>query len=195
MKRILIIFFYFFSFIIPSQADDIRDFQIEGISVEDNLLDHSSTLNVSKDFIKNKKYLIYPKSDKFVTIGFKYESEKYERIQFLIDPKTFRIVLVTGAMFVKDKLGCERKQKEIFKELSSIYKSARIINEKFEPHAWDKTGESISNGVYLSLKSGDIGIECYIWSKKIKAEKGWANNLKVAIQNKEAIKFLTYEAY
>ena len=126
---------------------------------------------------------------------FKYDSEKYERIQFLIDPKTFRIVLVTGAMFVKDKLGCERKQKEIFKELSSIYKSARIINEKFEPHAWDKTGESISNGVYLSLKSGDIGIECYIWSKKIKAEKGWANNLKVAIQNKEAIKFLTYEAY
>tara|TARA_B100000575_G_C22930325_1_gene539179 strand:- start:156 stop:713 length:558 start_codon:yes stop_codon:yes gene_type:complete len=178
-----------------AKADDIRDLQIEGISVDDNLLDHTAILNVTKNFIKNKKNLIYPKSNKFVGIGFKYKSEKYDGISFLIDPKTFRIVSVSGMVRVENKTNCEKKQKKIFKELSSIYTSAKIINEKFEPHAWDKTGESIASGIYLDLSSGDIGIECYIWSEKITAEKGWFSNLKVVIQNKEAIKFLTYEAY
>ena len=178
-----------------TKADDIRDFQIEGISVGDNLLDQTAILNVTKNFIKNKKYLIYPKSNKFVHMGFKYKSKQYDGIQFLIDPKTFRIVSVSGKVIVKNKTNCEKKQKQIVKELSSIYTSAEIINEKFEPHAWDKTGESIASGIYLRLSSGDIGVACYIWSEKITAEKGWDKNLKVVIQNKEAIKFLTYEAY
>lgn len=182
-------------FITASQADDIKDFQIERISVGDNLLNHVETLKVTKDFIKNKKYLIYPKSNKFVTGGFNIESEKYDAIQFLLSPKTFKIVSVSGMIFLENKNKCEKQQKEIFKELSSIYTSAIITKEKFEPHSYDKTGKSIANGIYLSLNSGDIGIECYIWSEKMKAENGWENNIKILISDKEAIKFLTYEAY
>ena len=195
MKKFLAIIFLSICFINSSQSEDVQDFQIEGISIGDNLLNHVVTLNVTKDFIKKKKYLIYPKSNKFVSGGFKIESEKYDGIQFLISPKTFKIVSVSGMIFLENKNKCEKQQKEIFKELSSIYTSARITKEKFEPHSYDKTGKSIANGIYLSLNSGDIGIECYIWSEKMKAENGWENNIKILISDKEAIKFLTYEAY
>lgn len=195
MKKFLAILILNLYFITTSQADNIKDLQIEGISVGDNLLNHVATLNVTKDIIKNKKYLTYPNSNKFVTGGFKIESEKYDGIQFLINPKTFKIASVSGMIFLENKNSCEKKQKEIFKELSLIYTSAKIIKEKFEPHSWDKTGNSISNGIYLALNSGDIGIECYIWSEKLKAEKGWDNNIKILISDNEAIKFLTHEAY
>ena len=44
----------------PSQADDIRDFQIEGMSIGDSLLDYYSKKEIKK-FLKT----YYPKSKKF----------------------------------------------------------------------------------------------------------------------------------
>ena len=40
MKRLLLILILTFSFQTLTKADDIRDFEIEGISLGDNLLDH-----------------------------------------------------------------------------------------------------------------------------------------------------------
>ena len=42
MKKLLAIIILSLCFITPSQADDIRDFQIEGMSVGDSLLDYFS---------------------------------------------------------------------------------------------------------------------------------------------------------
>ena len=59
MKKLLTIIILSLCFITSSKADDIRDFQIEGMSVGDSLLEY-----FSKDFIeKNKKF--YPNSKKF----------------------------------------------------------------------------------------------------------------------------------
>ena len=48
------------SFQTLTKADDIRDFEIEGISIGDSLLDF-----VSREYIDNQKPFIYPKSKKF----------------------------------------------------------------------------------------------------------------------------------
>ena len=53
MKKLLAIIILSLCFITPSQADDIRDFQIEGMSVGDSLLDYFS----EKEIIKKKKLL------------------------------------------------------------------------------------------------------------------------------------------
>ena len=42
MKRLLLILILTFSFQTLSKADDIRDFEIEGMSIGDSLLDHFS---------------------------------------------------------------------------------------------------------------------------------------------------------
>ena len=55
------LFLILFSFSAPSFADDIRDFQIEGMSIGDSLLDYMSEdeINNSKrDYLKNRKYYV-----------------------------------------------------------------------------------------------------------------------------------------
>ena len=45
----------------PSQADDIRDFQIEGMSVGDSLLDYMSTKKIKEEFETTKNHYKYLK--------------------------------------------------------------------------------------------------------------------------------------
>jgi hypothetical protein len=59
MKKLFITLFLSLFFITSSQADDIRDFQIEGISVGDSLLDYipeEKILSRKKFFGQDKKY-------------------------------------------------------------------------------------------------------------------------------------------
>ena len=79
MKKFLWIIILSLCFITPSQADDIRDFQIEGMSIGDSLLDYFS----KKEIKKNK--VNYYKSDKFVPvyIGDTSKFNNYDGVQFL----------------------------------------------------------------------------------------------------------------
>ena len=94
MRIFITVLFFIFSFQSWTKADDIRDFQIEGISVGDNLLDQTAILNVTKNVIKNKKYLIYPKSNKFVHMGFKYKSK--QSISYLLKRQKFEVMDLCG---------------------------------------------------------------------------------------------------
>ena len=54
------LFLIFFSFSTPSFADDIRDFQIEGMSIGDSLLDYFTEKEIKKGqyrLFKSKKYI------------------------------------------------------------------------------------------------------------------------------------------
>ena len=50
MKKILAILILILTFQTPSQADDIRDFQIEGMSIGDSLLDFYSEKEIKKNY-------------------------------------------------------------------------------------------------------------------------------------------------
>ena len=45
-----------------TKADDIRHFEIEGMSIGDSLLDYANTIGVSIEEIKKMKFAYYPKS-------------------------------------------------------------------------------------------------------------------------------------
>ncbi len=78
MKRLsLYLFLIFFTLQTPSQADDIRDFQIEGMSIGDSLLDYMSKKEIKKYTGKN-----YYKVDKFLVANFSLPSfETYDSVQ------------------------------------------------------------------------------------------------------------------
>jgi len=64
MKRLsLYLFLLLFSFQASSWADDITDFQIEGMSIGDSLLDH-----FSKSQINKAEKIYFPNSKKFFRI-------------------------------------------------------------------------------------------------------------------------------
>ena len=72
MKKLLGILVLGLFLITPSQADDIRDFQIEGMSVGDSLLDY-----FSKDEIEKNKKDAFSWNEKFFTIQF-YKHSRLE---------------------------------------------------------------------------------------------------------------------
>ena len=52
-----------------TKADDIRDFEIEGMSIGDNLLEHHTTIGITKKKLKNFKLAYYPNSKKFAGLN------------------------------------------------------------------------------------------------------------------------------
>jgi len=59
MKKLLGILVLDLFLITPSQADDVRDFQIEGMSIGDSLLDYFSEKEINdsrRNYFSNKKY-------------------------------------------------------------------------------------------------------------------------------------------
>ena len=198
MKKILIILILIFSIQSWTKADDIRDFEIEGMSIGDNLLDHTETIGVTKDSILNQKFLFYPNSKKFGLLAFEDQGNfnNYYKVQLTLDPKDYKIYKIGGYLEISGKDDCVNKQKKIIKDLEKIVPSAKKIVDEFSPHPADKTGESIASGIYLIFSSEDIiEVACYLWGKKISNENGWEDNLRVNLSSKRIMDFINNEAY
>ena len=74
MKKFLAILILIFTLQTPSQADDIRDFQIEGMSIGDSLLDYFSKKKILASEVNWYEYL---EKNKFLN------SEKKNIIKYL----------------------------------------------------------------------------------------------------------------
>ena len=91
------LFLLLFSFSATSFADDIRDFQIEGMSIGDSLLDH-----FSESEIKNASKKNYPGDKKFFNIFYNHleQFKVYDQVQILLKTgdKKYEIHGITGAI-------------------------------------------------------------------------------------------------
>ena len=194
MKKLLGILVLGLFLITPSQADDIRDFQIEGMSVGDSLLDY-----FSKNKINGIKRLYYPKSKKFYSIRF-YSSkfEIYESIQVHLkeNDKKYKIYSIQGfELYANDIKACLRKKDQLSKELSEVFGISDPYIVPKKKHVADLSGQSFTYKTIFNLDNGHALVSCYDWSKKLTQEKGWDDNLKVIIDTKEFAKWLNNEAY
>ena len=70
MKKLLAIITLSLCFMLPSQADDIKDFQIEGISIGDSLLDYLSKREIKRKIFK-------------IGVGFSFQKVKIIPIDIL----------------------------------------------------------------------------------------------------------------
>ena len=77
MRVFIAVLVLIFSFQSWTKADDIRDFEIEGMSIEDSLLDY-----FSEEELKNTKKTFYPGSDKFYMTSPRKMYDIYEYITF-----------------------------------------------------------------------------------------------------------------
>ena len=116
MKKIFAyLFLLLFTLQTLSQADvagdDIRDFQIEGMTVGDSLLDYFSEEEIKIE----KKYLYkYPNSNKFFQLSF--ESEKFDTFDFVQvhlknNDNKYEIFSIAGVVvFHNDIQACLKKK-------------------------------------------------------------------------------------
>ena len=189
MKKLLGIVVLGLFLITPSQADDIRDFQIEGMSIGDSLLDY-----LREEEINKNKYYAYRLKDYYQTYFKLPTFETYEYVQVSIKDgdNNFIIASIEGGFSVNFSK-CKLEKKKIEKEIIPLFPNLKVIYGKEKPMTGDPAGLSITTNLYFNtsfLVGGAIRIICVDRSKKIEEEKGWADSLRVVINTKEFNKFI-----
>ena len=109
MKKFLAILVLSLFLITPSQADDIRDFQIEGMSIGDSALDYYS----KEELLANQAD--YYKDNTYASVGFVVSSEEYDQVSlhFKSDDMQFRLVGIDGNKFYPNNIkDCYKKMNE-----------------------------------------------------------------------------------
>ena len=105
------LFLILFSFSVSSFADDISEFQIEGISIGDSLLDYFSEEKITNS---NRHYPYL--DNEFYAVGFDRENsfEVYNAIEIHLktDDKKYKIYSVDGLIFYINNIDdCYKKKK------------------------------------------------------------------------------------
>ena len=194
MKKILgILILALFTLPTPSQADDIRDLQIEGMSIGDSLLDY-----FTEKEIKNGQFRMF-KSKKYITTQLLGNFEMYDTAEaaFKNGDKDYKIVSLGGGIYFSENFNfCFKKRDEVVGEIKLLFDEG-VVNTDEDVHAADKTGKSkfyrTSIALSANSKYHEIQINCTNWSKKM--EKEYTDNLSIVIQTDAYNDFLHNEAY
>ena len=186
MKKFLAILILVFTLQTPSQADDIRDFEIEGMSIGDSLLDYFSEneikANLPYDDMKTEKFNNFEIYDELLF-------NQYDSLQatFKNKDKKYIIYQLSGTIFYSDNIdNCYKKKNEITKDLSELFQNTTFEDWGLEKHEYDKSGKSTTTSSAFVFNSGDaVRIICMDWSDEITNTLSWADNLSVEIHTKE----------
>ena len=194
MKKFLGIFVPVFLIVSSASWGETEDrYEIEWMSVEDNLLDYFSL-----EAIENGRPYKY-ESNKFVGVDIYLESsEIYELVQIHYKKQTstqYIIGSISGGVFFENIKDCYRKMEEIITDISQSYNDLRKKDKGTWKHPADRTGNSTIKSVEFHGQSNEIIIQCTDWSKKMETTDNIGDNLKVEISTKEFSDFLRYEAY
>jgi len=191
MRVFLTVLILIFSFQSLTKADDISDFEIEGMSIGDSALDYFS----EEDIKKNK--VNYYNSEEFVPVYIEDSSKfnNYIGVQFHYkkNDKNFKIFALSGIIWFKNNINdCHRKMKKIDKELTDLFTNAERYDYGTGSHGQDKSGKSKIKQIIFSFPSGDDAIiTCTDWTKKMKHP----DNLRVSLVKKEFITWIKTKAY
>ena len=181
MKRLLLILILTFSFQSWTKADDIRDFEIEGISIGDSALDFFDESDIkknSKDYFRDKTYTpVQNDNYSFFKV--------YDAVDFAFKTGDNKYIVhnINGILFYdnKDINECYTKMDQISSEIQSNINFIKKTNKKVSTHSADKTGKSKYTHVTFTLNDGYIVVTCYDYS----VEHGSQNHLSVSVDSKK----------
>ena len=182
--KIIILIFIFQSL---SKADDIRDFEIEGISIGDSLLDHFSIQKIEKN-IKSEYYKDIPNFN-YLPIEIENISsfEKYFGIQVHVKKNDLKFIVqgLSGYNYYKENITeCYEQMEIIKKQFDNMFSNLRS-QENVLIHPGDPSGKSTIKYVYYYFENGDVvSINCYDWSD----EMPYWDNLDISLDTKDFYK-------
>jgi hypothetical protein len=193
MKRIIFIIILIFSLQSLSKADDISDFQIEGMSIGDSLLDY-----FSRTEIDNKSQYIYPnkemKAKTFRSAKFKI----FDKIQFhwLSADRKYIIQSISADLLYKNDIkGCLKQRKIINKEIKTLFDNPK--EEDWGKRVLENVDPSLQTFAYQNiywLKDGNIIVSCRDYGK-IKEKDQFVDNLSILIDSKNFSDWLNNKAW
>ena len=197
MKRLLLILILTFSFQNLTKADDIRDFEIEGISIGDSALDFMSFKKIKK----NRREYNYNDDSYYVLFLDNLKEFNDLEIYLKKDDDEYKIYSIDAVIYFKNQLKkCLLKQKELSKVFDEVLLTNKnIYKDKLieKNHSGDVTGKSKNHIIYYYFKNSEdyISLECVNWSKDIENNNGWSDHLRASITREVIDVWLRTKAY
>jgi len=189
MKKILPILILIFVLQTSSQADDITDFQIEGMSVGDSLL------NIfTKKEIDSIEPTYYPNSRKFhglPIISDKFKS--YDQVTFGLkrDDKKYIVYSLAGDLYYEnDFKNCMKKKEEILKEVSSLFIKQKRSDYKYVYKDIDDGKSFAEITDFIFKDSSSFRIFCVDWTLETEKKRNFADMLSVTVSTSEWLRWL-----
>ena len=180
IKKILIISILYVSLIISLQADDISDFQIEGMSIGDSGLDYFTIKELDNSIE------IYDYLDEYRYYFLSYSKAKeYEYLQITVkqNDKNFIIHDIQGHIFYNKNIkDCFKKMKEIKKDIDKVLNVNGIKDSGSFP--WDLSGKSTFERFSYYIKGGMADIVCFDMSKEME-NKGKNDRFAITLSKTE----------
>ena len=196
MRRFFLIIIFIFNAHSLTIADDIRDFEIEGMTIGDSLNDH-----FSKKKINESEVDWYNDLEKYRYISYAFESKNFQTYDFVdiwvkYGDKDLKIDTMAGVLYfgenktIKNINDCYKKQKTISDKLLSLFKNAKKEGpSKRIFYEADSTGKSSYTDIYLDLDEiYQVVIACYDWSDEFLGVK--EDHLYIAIRSKDLSNWL-----
>ena len=182
MKKILSqILFFILCLNTTVYADDIKEFEIEGMSVGVSLLEYFDSNQIKKFDKQNYKF---PEKNKYYRLyieHLKFENFDYLSVDLKLNDKNFIIYGLNGMIDFEPEEGesCLKKQRQVKNEIQNIFGSKPSENQVASNQ--DPTGDSIVHNVWFELQNGKVLVQCYNFTEKTKIQPG----LDLAIRLKE----------
>lgn len=177
-----------------SKAEDIRDFELEGISLYESALNHFSENELRKDTVDNYT------SNKYTTSNIYDGLDMYDYIQisYKTNDRKYIIQDISAAKNIKYK-ECLSQLDQVESDISSLYENSSKISNDGKltyDHPVDKSGQSKVTDIAWYFNTGDVIVaQCYNWQSEFGKKNNFKDSLTIAISNKDIDRWLSNEAY
>ena len=188
MRIFLIILILFLNLQSWTKADDIRDFEIEGMSIGDSALDFFDKPSILKNTWD------YPGSNKYKRVQNDNISffELYDAVDFMykFNDEKYIIQSLAGIFLTKNMKQCIKKQNSIVSDFEIAFPNARKTEQDktFNDSHWQG---SRNRQITFWLDTGIASVHCNDYSKK----HGGQDHLAVNLRTNKSNEFLINEAY
>ena len=205
MRLFIIVLYLVFCLHSWVKADDISEFEIEGMSIGDSLLNHFNQNEINNEL--NSEYVFKYKS-KFIKVAagngkdfyLIKKSKEYDDIGIAlkIDDTKYIIYGLSGRIFCDSGIDiCLNNQKNITSDLKKFFAKKVDFDTWKEAYPDDPSGKSIVYGNDFKFKeSGDIiSVHVYDYSDEFFKKTNFPDHTAVTIFSKEYYNFIQNEAY
>ena len=200
MLRIIIIFIFLLNLQSLTKANDISDFEIEGFSIGDSLLDYFSKSNLEKEL--RSEFSFKYKDNRFVGVGVGQTDEfpllkkldQFDEVTITIKPndKKYLVHGISGEMLCYNNIDkCRSVKDQIINDLKENFTEIEVDSWELD-HPDDKTGKSTVYGNDLKSDNLNFNISVSIYDM---SDDKYNDSVKLSIKTVELDNFIKYEAY
>lgn len=203
MKKLLAKIILGLCFMLPSQANDIREFQVEGMSIGDSALDFFSEtlikIGTKNNPINtpNQKYevtTIYTKKTENIINIANFDFAVFEAVEITYkkNDRNYVIKAITAAITnerkknIKNIEDCKKQKDEIFNDIKAVFKNPLILSDEGVPPQ-DKYGKSryFRSAIALTPNSRYLEVEANCVFVEGEVMKDYTSNVGVSIKTDE----------